>query len=132
MTADFSWGMAGEKKLEEQSAPTVKANASHEERVAVAPGMTVRVHQRITDVTPEGKERERIQVFDGIVLARHGGATPGATMTVRKISEGVGVEKIFPLFLPTIEKIEIVKQAKVRRARLSYLRTNPKKLKERK
>lgn len=100
------------------------------DRAAIRPGMTVRVHQRITDVTPEGKERERIQIFDGIVLARHGGMTPGATFTVRKISEGIGVEKIFPFFLPSIEKIEVVKRAKVRRARLYYLRTNPKKLRE--
>lgn len=113
-----------------QTTKETKATASRDERVAVAPGMTVRVHQRITDVTPEGKERERIQIFDGIVLARHGGSNDGATITVRKISEGIGVEKIFPLYLPTIEKIEIVKRARVRRARLYFLRTNPKKLRE--
>ncbi|MBI4281384.1 50S ribosomal protein L19 [Candidatus Uhrbacteria bacterium] len=121
--------MADEQK-KEQEAEKTKATATREDRLAVAPGMTVRVHQRITDVTPEGKERERIQIFDGIVLAHHGGKTDGATITVRKISEGIGVEKIFPLYLPTIEKIEIVKRARVRRARLYFLRTNPKKLKE--
>ena len=121
--------MSDEKK-QEQTGEKTKATASLEERLAVAPGMTIRVHQRITDVTPEGKERERIQIFDGMVLARHGGANDGATITVRKISEGIGVEKIFPLYLPTIEKIDIVKRARVRRARLYFLRTNPKKLKE--
>lgn len=122
--------MSQEQKQEQVSEGKAKATATLEERRAVVPGMTVRIHQRITDVTPEGKERERIQIFDGMVLAHHGGATPGATITVRKISEGIGVEKIFPLHLPTIEKIEVVKQARVRRARLYFLRTNPKKLKE--
>lgn len=121
--------MADEQK-QEQATEKTKTTASRDERVAVAPGMTVRVHQRITDVTPEGKERERIQIFDGIVLARHGGSNDGATITVRKTSEGIGVEKIFPLYLPTIEKIEVVKRARVRRARLYFLRTNPKKLRE--
>ncbi|MDO8582104.1 MAG: 50S ribosomal protein L19 [bacterium] len=119
-----------DKQKEEQAAEKTKTTASRDERVAVEPGMTVRIHQRITDVTPEGKERERIQIFDGIVLARHGGSNDGATITVRKISEGIGVEKIFPLYLPTIEKIEVVKRAQVRRARLYFLRTNPKKLRE--
>ena len=121
--------MADEQK-QEQVAEKMKTTASRDERVAVEPGMTVRIHQRITDVTPEGKERERIQIFDGIILARHGGSTDSATITVRKISEGVGVEKIFPLYLPTIEKIEVIKRARTRRARLYFLRTNPKKLKE--
>lgn len=121
--------MADEKK-QEQAAEKTKTTASRDERVAVEPGMTVRIHQRITDVTPDGKERERIQIFDGIVLARHAGSNDGATITIRKVSEGIGVEKIFPLYLPTIEKVEIVKRARVRRARLYFLRTNPKKLRE--
>lgn len=109
-----------------------KPTASDDERFAVQPGMTIRVHQRITDVSPDGKERERTQVFEGVVLVRHGGRQPGATMTVRKISEGIGVERIFPLALPTIEKIEIVRSGRVRRARPYFLRTSKKKLKERK
>lgn len=121
--------MADEQK-KEQKEEKIKTTASRDERTAIVPGMTVRIHQRITDVTPEGKERERIQIFDGIVLARHGGSGESATITVRKISEGIGVEKIFPLHLPTIEKIEVVKRARVRRARLYFLRTNPKKLRE--
>ena len=94
----------------------------------VKAGMTVRVHQRITDVTKDGKERERIQVYEGIVLVRHGGTTSGATVTIRKISNGIGVEKIFPVRLPSIEKVEIVKQVRLHRARAFFLR-DPKKVK---
>ncbi|MBU1148989.1 50S ribosomal protein L19 [Patescibacteria group bacterium] len=89
------------------------------------PGLTVRVHQKIK----EG-EKERIQVFEGMILARKGGSQQGATILVRKISEGVGVEKIFPIYSPTITKIDITKKAKVRRAKLYYLRQSKKKLKE--
>ncbi len=80
------------------------------------PGDTVKVHARIR----EG-EKERIQVFKGVVTRKRNGNT-GATFTVRKISYGVGVEKIFPLHSPLIDKIEIVARGKVRRARLYYLR----------
>lgn len=92
----------------------------------IRPGMTVRVHQKIK----EG-EKERIQVFEGIVIARKGGTGISATMTVRKISEGVGVERIFPLHSPFIAKIETTKKAEVRRAKLYYLRDKrTKRLKE--
>lgn len=94
----------------------------------IKPGMTVRVHQKIKEMTPKG-EKERIQIFEGIVLAHRGGKSPGATFTVRKISEGVGVEKIFPLHLPTITQIDVLHQAKTRRAKLYYLRNYKKKLK---
>jgi large subunit ribosomal protein L19 len=115
-----------EKKDEKQAKPT----ASREERLAVEPGMIIRVHQRIRDVSKDGKERERTQVFEGVVLGRRGGATMGATTTVRKKSGNVGVEKIFPLFLPTIEKIEIKGKGRVRRAKLAYLRDPRQKLKK--
>ena len=79
-------------------------------------GDTVRVHQKITEGT-----RERIQVFEGTIIARkHGGI--GETITVRRISYGVGVEKVFPLYSPVIEKVETVRKGKVRRAKLYYLR----------
>jgi len=80
-------------------------------------GDTVIVHERIK----EGK-KERIQIFEGLVLARKRGSEPGATITVRRIVDNVGVEKIFPLHSPTIEKIEIKNRAKVRRAKLYFLR----------
>ena len=79
-------------------------------------GDTVRVHYRIR----EG-EKERIQVFEGVVLRIHRGGV-GATFTVRKVSFGVGVERIFPLHSPRIEKLEVKSQGHVRQARLYYLR----------
>ena len=94
------------------------------------PGMTVRVYQKIKELNAKGEEKERIQYYEGMIIAKKHGREAGATITVRKISDGIGVEKIFPLNLPTITKIEIKKQAKVRRAKLYYLRNYNKKLKE--
>ena len=79
-------------------------------------GDTIKVHARIK----EG-EKERVQVFQGFVIRKRKGST-GATFTVRKISYGVGVERIFPLHSPTIDKIEIVTRGSVRRGRLYYMR----------
>ena len=81
------------------------------------PGQTVRVHQTIK----EG-DKSRTQIFEGLVIAKKHGKGMEGTFTVRKIAEGVGVEKIFPLQCPTISKIEIVKHSKVRRAKLYYMR----------
>ncbi|MGB9813436.1 MAG: 50S ribosomal protein L19 [Thermovenabulum sp.] len=80
------------------------------------PGDTVKVYTKVI----EGN-RERIQVFEGVVIARKGGGLR-ETFTVRKISYGVGVERVFPLHSPRIEKIEVVRKGKVRRAKLYYLR----------
>lgn len=91
----------------------------------IKPGYTVIVHQKIK----EG-DKERTQKFEGIVISRRGGQGLSATITVRKISESIGVEKIFPVHSPTISKIEVVKKAKVRRAKLYYLQGYQKKLKE--
>jgi len=84
----------------------------------IQPGDTIRVHQKIK----EG-DKERIQIFEGIVLATKHGKGINATITVRRVQKGYGVERIFPIHSPVIEKIEIVKRAKVRRAKLYYLRS---------
>jgi large subunit ribosomal protein L19 len=81
-----------------------------------APGDTIRVHVRVK----EG-DKERIQVFQGVVIGRRGGGTR-ETFTVRKISGGVGVERIFPFHSPIVDKIELMRRGKVRRAKLYYLR----------
>ncbi|TSC57278.1 MAG: large subunit ribosomal protein L19 [Candidatus Peregrinibacteria bacterium Greene0416_19] len=82
------------------------------------PGYTVRVHEKIR----EG-EKERVQVFEGLIIAIHRGHTgTDASFTVRRIASGVGVEKIFPFASPQIDKVEVKKIAKVRRAKLSFLR----------
>ena len=99
------------------------------DKLEVRPGMQVRVHQKIKDVNAKGEEKERIQVFEGLVLARKHGSEPGASITVRKISEGVGVEKIFPLHSPLVAKIEVVDEKMVRRGKLYYTRTYKKRLK---
>ncbi len=103
-----------------------------ETKLELKPGMTVRVYQKIKELNSKGEEKERIQYFEGMIIARKHNKETGATITIRKNSEGVGVEKIFPLNLPTITKIEIKKEAKVKRAKLYYLRGDyKKKLKER-
>ncbi len=80
-------------------------------------GDTVRVWQKIME-----KGKTRLQAFEGLVLARKHGKEAGATFTVRRVASGVGVEKIFPLFSPIIDKIEVLKRSKVRRAKLYHIR----------
>lgn len=92
-------------------------NMASRKELGIRPGDTVRVHQKI-----EEKGKTRIQIFEGVVLARKHGSEPGATFTVRKVASGVGVEKIYPLYSPLIDKIEIVKRSKVRRAKLYFIR----------
>ncbi|MCE9549259.1 50S ribosomal protein L19 [Candidatus Nomurabacteria bacterium] len=82
-------------------------------------GDTVRVWSRI----PEEKGKFRLQAFEGTVLARKHGAESGATFTVRKIASGVGVERIFPLYSPMLDKVEVVRKARARRSKLYYIRT---------
>ena len=95
---------------------TIESEQLKKDIVVFNVGDTVKVHLRVI----EGK-RERIQIFEGVVMKRQNGGI-SETFTVRKISNGVGVEKTLPLHSPKIEKIEVVRQGKVRRARLNYLR----------
>lgn len=101
-----------------------------DQRWDIKPGDIVKVHQVIQEKNSKGEDKSRIQIFEGVVLGLRHGKTAGATVTVRKISEGIGVEKIFPLNSPNVSKIEIVKSTKVRRAKLTYLRQNAKRMRE--
>jgi large subunit ribosomal protein L19 len=94
----------------------LEAQQSKQNAPALRPGETVRVHVKVV----EG-EKERIQIFEGIVIAMSGSGSR-AMFTVRKMSYGVGVERIFPIHSPRIEKVEVVARGKVRRAKLYYLR----------
>lgn len=86
-------------------------------KLGVRSGDTVKVWQKIQE-----KGKTRLQMFEGVVLAVKHGSEPGATFTVRRVASGVGVEKIFPLYSPMIDKIEITKRSKVRRAKLYHIR----------
>ena len=92
-------------------------NMEDRKNLGIKAGDTVRVHQKIED-----KGKTRIQIFEGLVLARKHGSEAGATFTVRKVVDGIGVEKIYPLYSPLIDKIEIVRRSTVRRAKLYYIR----------
>lgn len=81
-------------------------------------GYTVKVTQKV----PEKDGKFRSQLYEGLVIARKHGTEPGATFTVRRVASGVGMEKIFPLYSPMIEKIEVVRRVKVRRSKLYYIR----------
>jgi large subunit ribosomal protein L19 len=82
-------------------------------------GDTIRVWSKI----PEEKGKFRLQAFEGTVLARKHGTEPGGTFTVRRVASGVGVERIFPLYSPMVDKIEIIKRANAGRSKLYYIRT---------
>jgi len=82
------------------------------------PGDTIKVHQKIK----EG-DKERIQIFKGIIIAKKHGSGISGTMTVRKIVDGIGVERVFPIHSPSVDKIEVLRHGKVRRSKLYYLRT---------
>ncbi len=86
-------------------------------KLGFASGDTVRVWSKIIE-----KGKTRLQAFEGLVLARKHGKEIGATFTVRKVSNGVGVERIFPLYSPNIDKIEVVKSNRTRRSKLYYIR----------
>lgn len=92
-------------------------NTEQRKKWDLRPGNTVKVWQKIK----EG-DKVRLQAFEGLIIAHKHGFEPGATFTIRKIVEGIGVERIFPIFSPSIEKIQIIKRAKTRRAKLYYVR----------
>jgi large subunit ribosomal protein L19 len=108
---------------------TVEAADLKNKLPQLTPGDTVRVHVKVRETNvkeeikgkPKETVRERVQVFEGVVIALRGSGTR-ATVTVRKVSSGKGVERIFPLNAPTIDKIQVVKHAHVRRAKLYFLR----------
>lgn len=83
----------------------------------IRPGNIVRVWQKIKE-----KGKTRLQAFEGMVISHKHGYEPGATFTVRKVSDGIGVERIFPLFSPNIEKLDVLRRSKARRAKLYYVR----------
>jgi large subunit ribosomal protein L19 len=92
-------------------------NTQERAKLGVRPGDTVRVHQKIVE-----RGKTRTQVFEGLVIAVKHGTEAGATFTVRATMSGIGVERIFPLYAPFIEKIEITRRSKVRRAKLYFIR----------
>ncbi|MFA6957856.1 MAG: 50S ribosomal protein L19 [Thermoanaerobaculia bacterium] len=94
----------------------VEQQQTNREMPDFGPGDTIKVHVKVK----EG-DKERIQVFQGIVISRRGGGTR-EMFTVRKISSGIGVERMFPLYSPTIDKIEVQRHGRIRRAKLYYLR----------
>ncbi len=93
-------------------------NVEHRKKLDIRPGDTIRVWQKIE----EEKGKSRLQAFEGLVLARKHGREAGGTFTVRKVIDGVGVERIFPLYSPVIDEIEMVRRSKVRRAKLYFIR----------
>ena len=95
-------------------------NTEQRKKWDIKSGNTVKVWQKIK----EG-EKFRLQSFEGLIIAHKLGYEAGATFTVRKISNGIGVERIFPIFSPNIEKVEVVKKSKARKAKLYYVRTKP-------
>jgi len=95
----------------------IPAALANRKEMGIRSGDTVRVHVRI-----EEKGKTRIQLFEGLVIATKHGAEPGATFTVRKVSHGVGVERIFPLYSPMIDKIEIIRRTRVRRSKIYFIR----------
>ncbi len=92
-------------------------NIAERKKLAIKAGDNVRVWQKIKE-----KDKFRLQAFEGLVIAAKHGSTAGSTFTVRKVIDGVGVEKIFPLYSPMIDSIEFVRRSKVRRAKMYYVR----------
>ncbi|MBT6253937.1 50S ribosomal protein L19 [Candidatus Uhrbacteria bacterium] len=105
----------------EEEATPAKAEVKELPYRNLKPGMVVRVHETIKDVNAKGEERSRVQVFEGTILG-FSGAGITRTMTVRKVSNGFGVEKVYPLSSPHVGKVEVVRAQRTRRAKLWFLR----------
>lgn len=101
----------------EQSIAFTPVDIESRKNLSFSSGDNIRVWSKIED-----KGKYRLQAFEGIVLARKHGTSPEATFTVRKVSNGVGVERVFPLFSPMVDKIEVTKKTKTRRSKLYYIR----------
>ncbi|HEY4516024.1 MAG TPA: 50S ribosomal protein L19 [Candidatus Paceibacterota bacterium] len=98
-------------------------NIEEREKLDLRSGDTIRVTQKITEKDKKtGKPKVRLQLFEGLCLAVKHGKEAGGTFTLRKVASGVGVERIFPLYSPSIDKIEVTKRSKVRRAKLYHIR----------
>ena len=112
-------------KVKDPNVPVIHSPVAINERVRldIRAGDTVRVWQKIQETDKKtGKLKTRLQAFEGLVIAVKHGKEAGSTFTVRKISLGVGVEKIFPLYSPMIDSVETLKRAQVRRAKLYHVR----------
>lgn len=122
---------SAEGETEEETPAVAVETVLTDETDKLKTGQVVRVHLKIKETTPKGEERERIQVYEGTIIAKKGRSRDSATITVRKVSKGFGVERIFPLRMPTIAKIELVKELQTRRSKLYYTRDRrSRKLKE--
>ena len=98
-------------------------NIEERKKLDIKSGDTIRVTSKITEKDKKtGKPKIRLQAFEGLCLAVKHGKEAGATFTIRKVASGVGVERIFPIYSPNIEKIEVIKRSKVRRAKLYHIR----------
>ena len=107
-----------DKKEEKEKEEKTSSEKKEEKKLPeIHPGDTIKVYERVKE-----KDKIKIHPFEGVVIAKKHGEEIGATITVRAIRSGVGMEKIFPIHSPIIEKIEIIKRGKVRRAKLYYLR----------
>lgn len=103
--------------IEKTTVAISPTDVSHRKSMDIRSGDTVRVYSKV-----EEKGKTRLQAFEGLVISRKHGSEPGATFTVRKIASGVGVERVFPLYSPNIDKIELVRRSKARRAKLYFIR----------
>ena len=105
------------KEIKQVELKVSPVNKGERTKLDIRAGDTLRVWQKIKE-----KDKFRLQAFEGLVLAHKHGKEAGATFTVRRVIDGIGVERIFPLYSPMIDKIEIVKRSKVRRAKLYHIR----------